>query len=96
MNTGVTLLPVLVLLSLAFLSSCTGTSDTVVPRGKTTTSISTPTVQADITDSAPVDTQAGVSSTPADNSSIQKSVSYRTDHGKHVVTANFTLTTDSS
>lgn len=94
-NTTSPLLPVLILVSLAFLSSCTtSTSDTVVKTSQTSTAEIQDNTQKTMTSSIKTTTIDTSSVTTIADNTITKNTTYNTDHGKHRVTASFALTQD--
>lgn len=89
----------IILIATAILSSCSkSNSDIVSPiEGNSPVSVSTP-VSTDAPISSPSPTSS-VSESSANTfsslnpTSFSKSINYRTDHGKHIVTATFDVTT---
>lgn len=98
-----------ILIATAILSSCTNTGSDIVSSIDETApvSVSTPVnipVTTTVSTDAPISSPSTVSSisesstniTPSSNpTSLSKSINYRTDHGKHIVTATFEVTTKS-
>lgn len=85
MNKNIFSLSFIAVFALVFLSACTNNStDTVVVVPATTTNSSTASTSSSST-----------SSTTA-SQTVTKTVSYGVDHGKHQVTTDFTISTDST
>ena len=84
MNKNIFSLSLIAVFALTFLSACTNNySDTVVVTPTNTSPTSTSSVASD--------TSSNVAS-----QTITKTVSYGVDHGKHQVTTDFTISTDST